>query len=257
MNLFDLSGKVALVTGGSRGIGRAIALRMAEAGASVVVSSRRAESCDLVVAEIEQAGGKAISAPCNVSDIESLAALVDTARTAFGKVDILVGNAAANPHHGPTTSVDSSAFDKIISTNVKANLWLAKSVLPDMAERRNGVLIFITSIAGLRGTDDIGVYGLSKAAETSMARSLAVGWGKHNIRVNCIAPGLIRTDFAKALWDDPERLKQVEAAYPLGRIGEPDDIAGIAVCLASPAGAFITGQTIVVDGGITMAGARG
>jgi len=257
MNLFDLSGKVALVTGGSRGIGRAIALRMAEAGASVVISSRKVESCDLVVDEIEQAGGKAVSAPCNMSDIEALPALLDTAHSAFGKVDIMVGNAAVNPHYGPTTNVESEAFDKIFDTNVKSNLWLAKMVLPEMAERRDGVLIFVTSVAGLRGTDDIGVYGMSKAAETSMARSLAVGWGKHNIRVNCIAPGLIRTDFAKPLWDNPDRLEQAKAAYPLGRIGEPDDIAGVAVCLASPAGAFITGQTIVVDGGITMAGARG
>ena len=161
----------------------------------------------------------------------------------------LVGNAAANPHYGPIVDVDEISFDKIIDTNVKANLWLCKLLLPAMADRRDGVVILITSIAGLQGTDDIGVYGLSKAAESSMARSLAVGWGEHNIRVNCIAPGLVKTDFARTLWDDAEKLRRAEAAYPLKRIGEPDDIAGIAVFLASPAGSFITGQTIVADGG--------
>ena len=175
----------------------------------------------------------------------------------FGGIDILVGNAAANPHHGPTTDVDEAAFDKIIATNLKANLWLSKAVLPDMASRRDGAIVFVTSIAGIRGTDDIGVYGMSKAAEESMARSLAVGWGKHGIRVNCIAPGLVKTDFAAALWEDPESLKAAEASYPIGRIGEPDDIAGVAVFLSSPAGAFVTGQTIVVDGGVTISGRRG
>ena len=177
-------------------------------------------------------------------------------RDAFGQVDILVGNAAANPYYGPLTGIEERALDKILATNLKANLWLAKEVLPGMAERRDGAVIFVASIAGLRGTDDIGAYGLSKAALESMARSLAVRWGRHNIRVNCIAPGLVRTDFARALWEDPAKLAAAEAAYPLRRIGDPDDIAGAAVWLASPAGAFITGQTIVVDGGSNIAGAR-
>ncbi len=257
MDLFRLDGKTALVTGGSRGIGRSIANRMAESGANVIVTSRKRDACQDVVAEIEACGGRAIAAPCNVSDIASLGDLMNEAKSAFGGVDIFVGNAAANPHHGPTTDVDEAAFDKIITTNLKANLWLAKAVLPDMAKKRDGAVIFVTSIAGIKGTDDIGVYGMSKAAEESMARSLAVGWGKHNIRVNCIAPGLVRTDFAKALWSDPEKLQAAEAQYPIGRIGEPDDVAGVAVFLASRAGAFITGQTIVVDGGITIAGTRG
>lgn len=251
-----LAGRTALVTGGSRGIGRAIALRMAEAGANVVVSSRKAEDCEAVVAEIAAAGGNAIAVPCNVSHLETLPALVQAAREAFGTIDILVGNAAANPYYGPLTGIEERALDKIMATNLKANLWLCKEVLPGMAERRDGAVIFLASIAGLRGTDDIGAYGMSKAALESMARSLAVRWGQHNIRVNCIAPGLVKTDFARALWENPEKLRAAEAAYPLRRIGEPDDIAGTAVWLASPAGAFVTGQTIVVDGGVTIAGSR-
>lgn len=257
MTLFSLEGKTAIVTGGSRGIGKAIALRMAEAGARIVVSSRKLEACQTVADEIKLSGGEAAAIACNISSLSDLQVLVDESRKAFGGIDILVGNAAANPYYGPITEIEESAFDKIIDTNVKSNLWLCKSLLPGMAERGGGAVIFISSIAGITGTDDIGAYGLSKAAESSMARGLAVGWGKHNIRVNCIAPGLVKTDFAKALWDDPEKLKKAEAAYPLGRIGDPDDIAGVAVCLASPAGAFITGQTIVVDGGVTIAGARG
>jgi len=256
MEFFRLDGKTALVTGGSRGIGRAIALRMAEAGANVVVSSRTEEDCAAVAAEIEAAGGRAIAASCNVSRLEALPGLVQAARDAFGRIDILVGNAAANPYYGPLTGIEERALDKILDTNLKANLWLCKEVLPEMAERRDGAVILIASIAGLRGTDDICAYGLSKAALESMARSLAVRWGRHNIRVNCIAPGLVRTDFARALWENPEKLAAAEAAYPLRRIGEPDDIAGAAVWLAGPGGAFVTGQTIVVDGGVTIAGAR-
>lgn len=256
MDLFNLDGKTALVTGSSRGIGRAIALRMAEAGANVVVSSRKIDACEDVVSDIKSNGGNAISVACNVSDSESLESLVKTSRQAFGAVDILVGNAAANPHHGSLTSVKDSAFDKVISTNVKSNLKLCQLLLPDMASRKDGSVIFVTSIAGLRGTADIGIYGLSKAAETSMAQSLAVEWGPHNIRINCIAPGLVKTDFAKALWEDEEKLRAAEAVYPLRRIGEPDDVAGIAVFLASRAGCFVTGQTIVADGGVTIAGSR-
>ncbi|MEZ5923804.1 MAG: SDR family oxidoreductase [Hyphomicrobiaceae bacterium] len=256
MELFSLDGKIALITGASRGIGRAIALRMAEAGARVVVSSRKLDPCEAVVAEIAAAGGRALAVACNVSDRAQIDDLVRQARQAFGRIDILVGNAATNPYHGPITQIEEPAFDKIIAANVKANLWLAKAVLPEMAERREGALVFMGSVAGLRGTDDIGAYGVSKAALSSLTRSLAVGWGKHNIRVNCIAPGLVKTDFARVLWENAAALEAAEAAYPLRRIGEPDDIAGVAVWLASRAGAFVTGQTIVVDGGLTIAGNR-
>lgn len=256
MDLFRLDGKTAIVTGGSRGIGRAIALRLAEAGASVVVSSRTEDDCAKVAGEIAAAGGKAFAAPCNVSHLDQVTELARTTEQAFGPADILIGNAAANPYYGPLTGIDEGAFDKIIDTNVKANLWLAKAVLPAMAESRDGALVFVSSIAGITGTDDIGAYGLSKAALSSMVRSLAVRWGADNVRVNAIAPGLVKTDFARALWENPEKRAAAEASYPLGRLGEPDDIAGAAVWLSSRAGAFVTGQTIVVDGGITVAGAR-
>jgi NAD(P)-dependent dehydrogenase (short-subunit alcohol dehydrogenase family) len=227
---------------------------MAGAGANVVITSRKAEACDAAVAAIKADGGSAIAVPCNVSHLDALPDLVAAAEDGFGQVDILVGNAAANPHYGPMTTIDEAAFDKIIGTNVKANLWLAKLVLPKMAERRDGAVIFVSSIGGRRGNDDIGTYGVSKAAEEAMARNLAVGWGPHNIRINCIAPGLVRTEFARALWDDPAKLKHAEDAYPLRRIGEPEDIGGVATFLASDAARFITGQTIVVDGGITISG---
>ncbi|MEM7123547.1 MAG: SDR family oxidoreductase [Pseudomonadota bacterium] len=252
MEMFGLAGKVAIVTGGSKGIGRAIAERMAEAGAKVVVSSRKLDKCQEVADGITAAGGEAIAVACNVSHIDQLENLVDQTMKAFGKVDILVGNAAVNPHYGPMTDIEESAFDKIMDSNIKANLWLARMLLPQMAERRDGVVILLSSIAGIKGTDDIGVYGISKAADSAMVRNLAVRWGEHNIRCNAIAPGLIKTDFARALWENPERRAQVEASYPLRRLGEPDDIAGVAVFLASAAGSYITGQTIVVDGGSTI-----
>lgn len=254
MSEFSLQSKTAIVTGGSKGIGEAIARSMARAGANVVISSRKAQACDEAVAVIREEGGSALAVPCNISHLDALPGLVEATEEAFGKVDILVGNAAANPHYGPMTTIDEPAFDKIVDTNVKANLWLAKLVLPKMAERRDGAIIFVSSIGGRRGNDDIGTYGLSKAAVEAMARNLAVGWGPHNIRVNCIAPGLVRTDFARALWDDPEKLKRTEEAYPLRRIGDPEDIGGVATFLASDAARFVTGQTIVADGGITISG---
>lgn len=256
MELFDLTGKTALVTGGSKGIGKAMCLRLAEAGAAVMVASRTLEDCQKVADEITAKGGKAAASACNVSRISDIEPLVAETEKALGPVDILVGNAAANPYYGPLTGIEEPAFDKIIDTNVKANLWLAKAILPGMAKRGGGACIFVSSIAGITGTDDIGAYGLSKAALSSMVRSLAVRWGGSNVRVNAIAPGLVKTDFARALWEDPVKSAAATEAYPIGRLGEPDDIAGVAVWLAGRAGAFVTGQTIVVDGGITIAGSR-
>lgn len=253
VGLFDLTEKVVVITGASRGIGRAMALRMAGAGARVVVSSRKLDACEEVVRTIRDAGGEAVSVACNVTHIDQLEHLVTTSIDVFDRIDCLVGNAAVNPHYGPMTTIGESAFEKIINCNVRANLWLARLVLPGMAERGEGSIIYVSSIAGIKGTDDIGTYGISKAAVIAMARNLAVTWGEHGIRVNTIAPGLVRTDFARALWENPERLAQVEEHYPMRRIGEPDDIAGAAVFLASDAGRYITGQTIVVDGGGTIA----
>jgi NAD(P)-dependent dehydrogenase (short-subunit alcohol dehydrogenase family) len=254
MSLFDLSGKVAVITGSSRGIGRAIALRMAEQGARVVISSRKAPACDEVAAAINAAHGegRAIAVPANISSKDELQALVDATNAAFGKIDILVCNAASNPYYGPMAGIADEQFRKIFENNVLANHWLVRMVAPQMIERRDGAIIIVSSIGGLRGSPVIGAYNVSKAADMQLARNLAVEYGPHNVRVNCIAPGLIRTDFARALWEDPERLKQVNETAPLRRIGEPDEIAGTAVYLASRAGSFVTGQSIVVDGGVTI-----
>jgi NAD(P)-dependent dehydrogenase (short-subunit alcohol dehydrogenase family) len=250
--LFDLKGRVALITGSSRGIGRAIALRMAEAGARVVVSSRKLAACEEVVEEIRSAGGEAVAVACNISSKDELQALVAGTRGAFGKIDVLVCNAAVNPHFGPSQEIPDSAFEKVLDSNVRSNHWLCQLVIPEMAERADGVVIIVSSIGGLKGSGVLGTYGISKAADMALARNLAVEWGPKNVRVNCIAPGLVRTDFARALWENPETYKTAIERYPLRRIGEPDEIAGTAVYLASQAGSFVTGQTIVVDGGATI-----
>jgi len=254
MSMFDLSGKVAVVTGSSRGIGKAIAVHMALQGARVVVSSRKAESCAQVAAEIAAAGGTALAHAAHVGHKEELQGLVDTTIGRFGRIDVLVCNAAANPHFGPSLSLTDAALEKVIQTNLYSNVWLCNLVLPAMAERKDGAVIIISSVAGFYGTNMLGAYAISKAADMQLARNLAVEWGPHNIRVNCIAPGVIRTHFAKALWSDPQRAAALARRYPLRRLGEPDDIAGIAVMLAARAGNFITGQTIVADGGGLIGG---
>lgn len=251
--MFSLDAKVALITGSSRGIGRAIAEAMAGAGARVVISSRKADACESVAEGIRGAGGEAIAIPCNVSDLGQLQSLVDATLEHWGRIDVLVCNAAVNPHFGPSLEIGESAFDKVMSTNVKNVLWLCRAVIPQMAERRDGAVIIVSSIAGLKGTSRLGAYAISKAADMQLTRNLALEWGHANVRVNCIAPGLVRTDFARALWEDPENHAKALAAYPLGRLGEPEDVAGAAVFLAARSGAWITGQTLVVDGGTTIA----
>lgn len=251
-NLFDLTGKVAVITGSSRGIGRAIALQMAAHGARVVVSSRKAEACRKVVDEITAAGGEAVALPASISDKAALQALVDGTLQRWGRIDILVCNAAINPYFGPSAGISDEAFDKIMASNIKSNHWLANMVLPGMAERGGGAVVIVSSVGGMIGSNLIGAYCISKAADMQLARNLAVEWGSANIRVNCIAPGLIRTDFARALWENPDILKSATGRYPLQRIGEPDEIAGAAVFLASAAGQFMTGQTLVIDGGGTV-----
>ena len=254
MTLFDLTGKVAVVTGSTKGIGEAIVHRLAEHGAKVVVSSRKADACDSVAAAINaKHPGQALALPCNIADKEALQALVDGTTKLWGKIDVLVCNAAVNPYFGPSKDMPDEALDKIMSSNVKSNHWLAHMVLPQMVERNDGAIIIISSIGGIRGSSVIGGYCLSKAADFQLARNLAVEYGRHNIRVNCIAPGLIKTDFARALWEDPDILKRSTSTAPLKRIGEPDEIAGAAVFLASKAGAFMTGQQMVIDGGTTIA----
>ncbi|SHJ58986.1 NAD(P)-dependent dehydrogenase, short-chain alcohol dehydrogenase family [Roseomonas rosea] len=249
-SLFDLTGQVAIVTGASRGIGRAIAERMAQHGAKVAVSSRRIEACEEVVRGIAERGGEAFAQACNIGRKEELQALVDATLTRWGRIDSLVCNAATNPHFGPSAELPDAVFDKVMATNIRSNLWLAHMAMPGMADRGGGTVIVVSSIAGLRGSPVLGAYGISKAADMQLARNLAVEWGPRNIRVNCIAPGLIRTDFARALWEDRAILRKRTRDTPLQRIGEPDEIAGAAVFLASAAGSFMTGQTIVIDGGV-------
>jgi NAD(P)-dependent dehydrogenase (short-subunit alcohol dehydrogenase family) len=254
MSLFDLTGKVALITGSSRGIGKASAEQMAEQGAKVVISSRKAGPCEEVAAAInaKHGEGTAIAVPANISSKEDLQRLVDETNKAFGKIDILVCNAASNPYYGPQAGISDDQFRKILDNNIVSNHWLIQMVVPQMIERKDGSIIIVSSIGGLRGSTAIGAYCISKAADMQLARNLAHEYGPHNIRVNCVAPGLVKTDFAKALWDTPEGETRASAGTPLRRLGEPDDLAGSVIYLASRAGAWTTGQTIVVDGGTTI-----
>lgn len=250
--LFDMTGKVAVITGSTKGIGRAIAEEMARLGARVVISSRKADACEQVAAELKAQGFDAMAVPCHVGRKDDLQNLVDRTNEAWGAIDVLVCNAATNPVYGTTAEMTDEAWDKIMDTNVKGTFWLTNMVLPQMAEKGEGAVVLLSSIAGLRGNTTIGTYGVSKAAEAALARNLAVEWGPKGIRVNSIAPGLIKTDFAKALWEDPVRVKRAEDKTPLRRIGDPVDIAGLAVFLSTRASAYITGQVIVADGGETI-----
>jgi NAD(P)-dependent dehydrogenase (short-subunit alcohol dehydrogenase family) len=253
MSLFDLSGKVAVITGSSRGIGRAIAEAMADQGARVVISSRKAEACQEVADAInaKHGGERAIVVPASISSKEALQNLVDETRRQLGRIDVLVCNAASNPYYGPMGGIGDDQFRKILENNVIANHWLIQMVSPEMIERKQGSIIIVSSIGGLKASAVIGAYNISKAADFQLARNLAAEFGPHQVRVNCIAPGLIRTDFARALWENPKTLAMVTMHTPLQRIGEPHEIAGAAVFLASDASTFVTGQAIVVDGGST------
>ncbi|MDQ0251231.1 NAD(P)-dependent dehydrogenase (short-subunit alcohol dehydrogenase family) [Sphingomonas kyeonggiensis] len=252
--LFDLTGKVAIVTGSSRGIGKASAEALADAGAKVVISSRKQDACDEVAAEINARHGEgtALAVAASISDKEALKHLVEETRRVFGRVDVLVCNAASNPYYGPLEGIADDQFRKILDNNILSNHWLIQMVAPEMRERRDGSIVIVSSIGGLRGSPVIGAYNVSKAADLQLARNYAVEFGPDNVRVNCIAPGLIRTDFARALWEDPERAKATNATTPLRRIGEPEEIAGAVVYLASRASAFMTGQAMVIDGGVTI-----
>jgi NAD(P)-dependent dehydrogenase (short-subunit alcohol dehydrogenase family) len=253
MSLFDLTGKVAVITGSSKGIGRAIAERMAEHGAKVVISSRKADACEAVAQGIRDRGGEAIVVPCHIARKQELHALVDRTIAHWGGIDALVCNAAVNPYLGPAIGASDEVYERIMGANVHSNFWLCNMVLPQMAERGGGSITIISSIGGLRGSAQLGLYAISKAADMQLARNICVEWGPKNIRANTIAPGLVRTDFARALWEDPELYRRRTRGTPLQRIAEPDEIAGAAVFLASPAGSFVTGHTLVVDGGV-MAG---
>ncbi|WP_310498916.1 SDR family oxidoreductase [Sandarakinorhabdus sp.] len=253
--LFDLTGQVALITGSSRGIGKATAYRMAEHGANVVISSRKADACEAARDEINAAFGReaAISVPANIADKGSLQALVDATIARWGQIDHLVCNAASNPYFGPQAGITDDQFTKILQNNIISNHWLIAMVAPAMRARKDGSITIISSVGGLKASTVIGAYCISKAADMQLARNLAAEFGPDNVRVNCIAPGLIKTDFAKALWDNPDIHKASTSGAPLRRIGTPDEIAGMAVLLAGKGGAFATGQCFVIDGGATIA----
>ena len=254
MSLFDLTGKTAIITGSSRGIGKAIAEQMAEQGAKVVISSRKPGPCQEVAAALNEkhGDGTAISIPANISSKEELTHLVEETRKALGQIDILVCNAASNPYYGPLEEIDDESFQKILNNNIISNHWLIQLVAPEMKERKDGAIVIISSVGGLKGSNTIGAYNISKAADFQLARNYAIELGPHNIRVNCVAPGLIKTDFARALWENPDLVARIEKGTPMRRIGDPEDIAGAAVFLSSKAGAYMAGQMIVVDGGTVI-----
>lgn len=254
MNLFNLKDKSILITGSSRGIGKSIAHQCALHGANVVISSRKLNACELAAQEINDSVGKNVAFPisANISDEDQLKELVFLTREKLGKIDTLVCNAATNPFMGSMLDMPNDKFDKVMNNNIKSNQILCNLVLPEMIERKDGSIIIISSIAAIKGSPILGAYNISKAADVMIVKNIAAEFGHKNIRANSIAPGLIKTDFAKALWENPDILKTVLSSTPMQRIGEPDEIAGVAVMLASDAGNYINGQTIVVDGGTTI-----
>jgi NAD(P)-dependent dehydrogenase (short-subunit alcohol dehydrogenase family) len=257
MTEFSLVGKVALITGASRGIGRAIALRFAEAGARVVVSSRKLEAVQVVADEIQAAGGKALAVQAHVGRPEEVGALVSRAIETYGRLDVAVNNAATNPHFGPLLTADEGQWDKILDTNAKGVFRVCQAVVPHMEAQGGGKIINMASVAGLRPSLGMGIYGISKAAIIMLTQVLAMELGQANIQVNAIAPGIIKTRFSQVLWQTPSIADPVLARLPLSRFGEPEDVAGLALYLASPASDYVTGGVFLVDGGMNVAAAMG
>ncbi len=253
-DLFDLTGQVALITGASKGMGRCMAIGLAKHGSKVVVSSRKLDQCEAVVAEINEMCGeeRAIAVACNVGYKDQLENLVSETRERLGPIDTLVANAGVNPFYGSMSEIPDEAFDKIMGTNVRSNHWLCQMVAPDMLAKGRGSIMITSSTGAFAGSETIGTYNISKVADIGLVRNLALEWGPKGIRVNAICPGLIRTDFAKALWDNPEAAKRVTEQTPLRRFGEAEDFEGIVVYLASDASAYMTGQAITICGGTHM-----
>jgi|TARA_B100002051_G_scaffold249092_1_gene259540 hypothetical protein len=254
MSLFNLKNKSILITGSSKGIGKAIAFECAKHGAKVIISSRKSDICIQTADEINTDIGKEVAypIPANISDDSQLKNLVNETIKKIGKIDVLVCNAATNPFMGSMLDMPIEKFDKVMHNNIRSNQVLCNLVLPEMVNREDGSIIIISSIAAIKGSPILGAYNISKAADVMIVKNIAAEFGNKNIRANSIAPGLIKTDFAKALWENPDILKSVLKSTPMQRIGEPDEIAGVAVMLASDAGNYINGQTIVVDGGTTI-----
>lgn len=253
-DLFDLTGRVSVITGSTKGIGKAMAEALAAFGSKVVISSRKADACDAVAASINESGGEALAHPCHVGHKDQLERLVASTRERWGKIDNLVVNAAVNPYFGSSLGIPDSAFDKVMEVNIKSVHWLCQMVIPEMQERKDGSIVIVSSVGGFRGNSMLGAYAISKAADMQLARNLAAEFGPDNIRVNAVCPGLVKTNFARALWEDPQREQAVAGRTPLRRLGEPVDCAGIAVYLASRAGSWTTGQTFTVDGGVLGCG---
>jgi len=253
MSLFNLKNKSFLITGSSKGIGKSIAFHAASHGAKVIISSRKIDACKEVADEINKHVGSESAFPIagNIAVESDLENLVNESNKIMGKIDVLICNAATNPFMGSMADIPSEAFDKVMNNNIKANHILANLVTPQMIERNDGVIIIISSIGGTRGSNLLGTYSISKAADIQMVKNLAVEFGQYNIRANSIAPGLIRTDFARGLWENPTLHDHYTSTHPMKRIGEPDEVAGAAIMLASDAGKYINGQTIIVDGGAT------
>ncbi len=255
MKLFDMSGQVAVITGSTKGIGKATAFAMAEAGAKIVVTSRKADACEETAQEIIKAGGEAIAVPANISNDPEIEALISKTMSHWGRVDSLVCNAAVNPYYGPFLDTPDEAFEKTVRVNIRSNMQLSKLSIPSMIENGGGSIVIISSIAAFKGSDMLGIYAVTKAADCQVARNIAVAHGHQNIRANAISPALVKTDFAKALWEDPDRAAKVAESYALKRLGDPDDIAGAVVYLTAPSGKWMTGQTLIIDGGWSVLGA--
>ena len=247
--LFELSGRVALITGATRGIGLAIASEMAAAGARVIISGNEPQACTQAAADLRARGLDVIGLPCDVGERAQLEQLVAGSLAQRERIDILVCNAGIAPHAGPIAGASDCDWDRTMTVNLRSMLWLTGLVIPAMAQRRDGVVILSASLSSLRGNKAIGLYGLSKAGVAQLARNLAVEWGPQNVRVNAISPGVIATEFARPLTDNAALLERRLSLTPLRRLGEPHEIAGVAVMLAARAGGFITGQNLVVDGG--------
>ena len=253
MSLFNLKNKSFLITGSSKGIGKSIAFHAADHGAQVIISSRKLDACKETANEINEHCGTEVAFPiqANIAHEEELNNLVDQTNKLLGKIDVLICNAATNPFMGSMADIPSDAFDKVMNNNIKANHILTNLVTPQMIERKDGVIIIISSVGGTIGSNLIGTYNISKAADIQMVKNIAVEYGHNNIRANTVAPGLIRTDFARGLWENPVIHDQYTKTHPMRRIGEPDEVAGAVIMLASDAGKYINGQTIIVDGGAT------
>jgi NAD(P)-dependent dehydrogenase (short-subunit alcohol dehydrogenase family) len=249
--LFNLEGKNCLVTGGSKGMGKAMAMALAEHGAKVVISSRKMDQLEETAKEINNKIGKDVAFPiaANAGRKEEIIGLVDKTHEKIGEIDVLIGNAGVNPHFGPMSDISDEAFDKTLGTNVKSNHWLAQLVAPDMAKRGGGSIMITASVGAFIPSSELGTYNISKLAVIGLVRNLAAEYGPVGIRANAICPAIIKTDFAKALWDDEEKSKEEISKIPLGRLGEPDDLKGLSVFLAADSSSYISGQAMTVCGG--------